>query len=160
MAGSAGASSGAGGASGGSAGSGTTGGTGGIDPTGSCSPGVSFPVKNVRNCAGYDAQANNVEPGILSVRQFNLMTPLEANSPYAFSLYARSAPGITLELYGTNGTCGAAGEKLFSAPMDQDKVLCAQMHPTMHYDYLLMVWRGDGDAGVDLMMECPQGTCP
>ena len=159
MAGSAGAFSGAGGALGGSGGKATTGGAGGLDPTGSCSPGVSFPAKNVRNCYGYDAAANHVEPGSLSVRQFNLMTPLEANSTYSFSLFASSDPGITLELYGTNGTCGPAGELLFSAPMDQNKVLCAEMHPTQHYDYLLMVWRGEGDAGVDLMMECPKGTC-
>ena len=152
-------SSGVGGAFGGSGGKTTTGGTGGLDDSGSCSPGVSFPAKSVRNCYGYDAVANHVEPGYISVRQFNLMTPMAANSTYSFSLFAASAPGITLELYGTNGTCGAAGELLFSAPMNQSKVLCAEMHPTQHYDYLLMLWRGEGSAGVDLMMECPQGTC-
>ncbi len=146
-------------------------------PTG-CSPGtaVSWEQRAVCNWLNYvapdagtlsfPASSSATEPMVNSVP---LPVPMQAGQAYAFSVrFRRSGWEGSIELWGTDRSCGPGLERLLAEPFPPPlthTVYCTNAAPMASYSEVLIVYRYTNDPSsaastIDPVMACPQGTCP
>jgi hypothetical protein len=149
----------------GSAGNGSAG-SAGSSSGGKCSPGETIPSPlaypdPVQNCAPEGkGELAGVEG---SYRSIKLPEPLAPGGKFSFSVDVSQFGAATMELWGGDGECGEAHEKLatvtFPVRGGDTPVQCMTVAPKMGtYPYLIWLTHGGGNMG-DLTL-CPNVACP
>jgi hypothetical protein len=118
----------------------------------------------VNNCYLWEETHQGI-PNIdnVSFRSIHLPTPTTPGEPYALSLGMKSAGSDeTVELWGTDATCGNVQELLWWGPFRAGEI-CTEFKATHVFSDLLMVWRplwsNDATGEHDTITFCPTGTC-
>jgi len=143
-----------------------------------CSPGTAITWEHRTVCnwfnyvspdAGtlsFPASSNVDDPMVNSVP---LPVPMTAGQAYAFSVwFRRSGWEGTIELWGTDRSCGPGLQQLLAEPFpppSTSTLFCTDTIPTAAYTEVLIVYRysndpSSGSSTIDPVMACPQGTCP
>jgi hypothetical protein len=149
----------------GSAGNGSAG-SAGSSSGGKCSPGETIPSPlaypdPLQNC-GQEGKGElaGVEGFYRSIK---LPKPLAPGDQFSFSVDVSKVSGGTMELWGGDGECGEAHEKLatvtFPLSGGPNPVQCMTAAPkTATFPYLIWVLHGGGNFG-DVTL-CPDVACP
>lgn len=147
----------------------TTGGTGGTPVEGQhCEGGgeaseAAFFDGTATSCYGDRLEYDLPNPIDTSVRSITLPTPIEAGVDSAISIEIAGGGPLEMELWGTDGECGAAKELLWRNDLS-GRIHCAEFTPAMSHSHVLVVMRefDEGDylfqiTGIGL---CSGGSCP
>lgn len=146
----------------------TTGGTGGTPVEGQhCEGGVvvgesAFLGGVATNCYEDRLEYDLPNPIDTSIRSIAMPTPLEAGVASAISLGISGGGPVEMELWGTDGECGAAKELLWRNDLSA-RIHCAEFTPAMSHSHVLLVTRQFADSnylfqitGIGL---CSGGSC-
>ena len=147
----------------------TAGGTGGTPVEGQhCEGGIvvgesAFFDGVATNCYEDRLEYDLPNPVDASIRSLTLPTPLEADIASAISLEISGGGPVEVELWGTDGECGAAKELLWRNDLSA-RIHCAAFTPTTSHSHVLLVTRQFDDSnylfqitGIGL---CSGGSCP